>query len=365
MRYFIIAGEVSGDQHGAGIVREITRLDPEAEIEYWGGDAMEKVVQKPPLKHIRDLSFMGFIEVIKNIATISRNFELVKSQMEQFKPDKVVFIDFPGFNLRLAKWCKAQSYRTYYYISPTVWAWKSGRKEKVRKYIDRMMVILPFEKAWYAKHSIDVSYVGNPSLEQIKTFKPNPEFKVQHHITKPCIALLPGSRKQEINYILPDMIKAAAPYAATHHILIPKPSHLPDDIYAPHLAGIPHYSLIKDDFYNVLNIAEGALVASGTATLETALMGVPQVVCYKAAPINFAIAKAFVKLKYISLVNLILDKPALPELIQGDMTVEALTKQLNRIMTTGSDAKAIKLALEEVLGTNTTSANVAEIIVKG
>ena len=276
-------------------------------------------------KHIRELAFMGFVEVIKNLATIIRNFRQVKTDIQVFKPDVIVLVDYPGFNLRMARWAKHKCYKVAYYISPTVWAWKEGRVETIRRYVDRLMCILPFEKAFYAKHGIAVDYVGNPSAEKIGTLQREP-----HSMDQPVIALLPGSRVQEIKAMLPLMLKVASQWK-NYRICIAQAPSLPDDLFLPLLQGY-EVECLKNKTYELLQVAKAALVTSGTATLETALFGVPQVVCYRANPVSYAIARKVVKVKYISLVNLILDRELIREFIQADFNEENLMNEMSRLL---------------------------------
>lgn len=325
MKYFIIAGEKSGDLHGARVMAEILKKDSQAEFNYWGGDDMTAVA--PGLKkHIRETAIMGFVEVAMNIFKIKGFFTTVKKQIESFHPDAILLIDYPGFNLRIAKWIKEHhDFPVYYFISPTVWAWKPSRMETVRKYIDRMMVILPFEKAFYAKHNISVDYVGNPLVDKIASFLPNPDFLESHNLTKPILALLPGSRNQEVSRLLPVMLEACKSYEDRYEIIIAATKEVDESLY------ISNHKRIYDQTYDVLSQAELAVVTSGTATLETALFKVPQVVCYKTNGLTYTIAKRLVKLDYISLVNLIMDKEVVKELIQkacNSMQIQAAINNL-------------------------------------
>ncbi len=334
MKYFLIAGEASGDSHGARLIDAIKTIDSDAEFEFWGGDKMAEAASKKPNKHIRSLAFMGFVEVIKNLPTILSNFKKIKSEIQQFAPDRLIYIDYPGFNLRLVKWAKSLGYHNTYYISPTVWAWKPERKELIRNYVNQMLVILPFEKKWYKQHQIEVTYIGNPVVEQVKDFKPDTNFKSKNRLGNHVLALLPGSRKQEIKSILPVMIEASMGMEKDYDLVIAKPDFLDLEVYAQVLKQYPKtkITLIENDFYNILSIADGALVASGTATLETALFNVPQVVCYKTSRLNYFIAKMLVSLKFISLVNLICETEVVRELIQSDLTKDKLTKELMFIL---------------------------------
>jgi lipid-A-disaccharide synthase len=325
VRYFIIAGEASGDLHGSNVCESILLLDQKALIHAWGGDKMKNagaIIQK----HIHDLAFMGFAEVIANLPTIVKNFSLCKRQIKAFEPDIVMLIDYPGFNLRMAKWCKQKGYKVAYYISPTVWAWKENRIEIVRKYVDRMICILPFEKAFYAQRNIEVDYVGHPTVDIVEAEKLIPS-TIKH---QNVIALLPGSRKQEVKTMLPLMLEATK-HLTEYRIIIAQAPNLDQSIYEPYLKNY-QFDIVQHQTYQILKVAKAAIVTSGTATLETALFGVPQVVGYIANPISYHIAKRLVKVKYISLVNLILNKTSLVELIQHDMTIEKLQKSLNQIL---------------------------------
>lgn len=325
MRYFVIAGEASGDAHGAAMVRELRRLDPQAEIAGWGGERM-KAEGVHIQKHIRDLAFMGFVEVLAHLPAILRNFKTCKEQILAFRPDTVVFVDYPGFNLRMLPWAKKHGFRTVYYISPTVWAWKENRMETIRRYADEMICILPFEKPFYARRGMRVHYAGHPTVQAV-------EERLGQRVSgsgTPIIALLPGSRVQEIKRMLPVMLEAVKPFSA-YRIQIAQAPNLDRSVYEPFLndRGV---ELLQGKTYDILQVAHLALVTSGTATLETALFRVPQVVCYIAQPLSYAIARMLVKVKFISLVNLILDREAVPELIQGGLTVERLRKECNDLL---------------------------------
>jgi len=358
MKFFIIAGEASGDLHGSNLVIELLKQNPHATCVGWGGDKM-KAAGVDILKPITELAFMGFVEVLMNITSILKNFKTCKEQITNFQPDVVILIDYPGFNLRMATWAKKQGYKTAYYISPTIWAWKENRVHTIKKYVDRMICILPFEKAFYAKWNYSADYVGHPTVEVIAKEKRIPSSITGNKI----IALLPGSRKQEINKMLPIMLEAIRAYP-DYKVIIAQAPNLQKDVYAPFLQN-DAVSLLQHKTYDILKVASLALVTSGTATLETALFDVPQVVCYIANPISYAIAKQFVKVKYISLINLILNKESVKELIQADLTVEALQQEINLLMhdekrktNLANDYKA----LESVLHEGNASENVAKII---
>ena len=327
MKYYIIAGEASGDLHGSNLIRELRKLDSQAIIRAWGGDKM-KAAGAEIVKHYRDLAFMGF-EVIKNLPTILCNLKFCKKEIRQFQPDVLILIDYPGFNLRIAKWAKRQGFKIIYYISPQVWAWKEGRVKSIRQVVDKMLVILPFEEKFYEKWNYKVEYVGHPLVQVVNDFlETHPKKQAEG---KPIVALLPGSRKQEVAKKLPIMLEASKNFPGFQFV-VAKASSLDDDFYSEFLKSYSEVSFVKDQTYSLLSQATAALVTSGTATLETALFGVPEVICYKGSSISFEIAKRLVKIKYIALVNLIMDKPVVKELIQDDLTVPNLTKELNNML---------------------------------
>lgn len=329
MKYYIIAGEASGDLHGSNLVRELKKLDTAATIRGWGGDLMEAAGAEV-VKHYRELAFMGFAEVIKNLPTILNNLKFCKGDIDAFKPDVLVLVDYPGFNLRIAKWAKEQGYKVIYYISPQVWAWKESRVKMIRQVVDKMLVILPFEKGFFEeKWDYKVEYVGHPLVQVVNDFLADASPKYRSE--KPLIALLPGSRKQEIAKKLPVMLAAAGAFPQCRFI-VAKATSLDDAFYDPYLKTAPNVESVRNDTYQVLSDATAALVTSGTATLETALFGVPQVVCYKGSPISYQIAKRLIKIKYISLVNLIMDKPVVTELIQDELTVENVIRELDSVL---------------------------------
>jgi lipid-A-disaccharide synthase len=324
MHYYIIAGEASGDLHGSNLIKEIRKLDEQADIRCWGGDLMQQA-GATLVKHYRDLAFMGFLEVVKNLPRIFRNIKFCKEDILAFKPDVLILIDYPGFNMRIAEWARPQGLKIVYYISPQVWAWKENRVKKIKKFVDKMLVILPFEKAFYKKWNYEVEYVGHPLVEVIekeKTQSPAKTFS-----DKPIIALLPGSRQQEILKKLPVMLQLAA-YFPAYHFVVAKAPGQEDNFYASLLQPYSNVSAVSGKTYALLMQSEAALVTSGTATLETALFGVPEVVCYKSSNISYQIGKRVIRVKYISLVNLIMDKPIVKELIQDELTPENLKKEL-------------------------------------
>lgn len=329
MRYFIIAGEASGDLHGAGLIRALREQDPLAEFVAWGGEHMEEAGALI-LKHYRTLAFMGFVEVAMNLPAILRNFRSVKEQIRRAKPNALILIDYPGFNLRMARWAHHQEIPVHYYISPQLWAWKEGRVELVRRYVDKMYVILPFEQNFYGKHGIEVEYVGHPLLEVIGQYRrkhPAGERETRN------IALIAGSRKQEVRHMLPVMLGAAAGFP-DYSFQIAAAPHVPHDLYTRivEYSGIKNVSIVQGQTYNIMQRAYAALTTSGTATLEMALFETPQVVCYKGNPLSFQIARRLVKVPYISLVNLIAGHKVVEELIQDKCNSSSLTASLERIL---------------------------------
>jgi lipid-A-disaccharide synthase len=354
MRYFIIAGEQSGDLHGSNLVKEVFAADKDAEIFCWGGDLMESA-GATLLVHYRRLAFMGFVAVLKNIGAISKNISLCKKHIIEHKPDVVIFIDYPGFNLRIARFAKKAGYKTFYYISPKLWAWNEGRVKKIKKYIDRMFIIFPFEVDFYKKHGITVEYQGNPLVDEIE--KKISKFPAKENMlrylgieNKPLIALLAGSRRHEIELILPEMMKII-PYFPGYQFVLAGVKNIPDELYNKIIGNAP-VKVIKEKTYEILYAAEAALVTSGTATLEAALHDTAQVVCYKGDFFSMLIAWMVVKVKHISLVNLIMDSEVVKELVQYDLTENSLLKELKAILPGGekrekllSDYKVLKSKL--------------------
>ena len=336
MKYYIIAGEASGDLHGSNLIKELKKLDAVANLRCWGGENME-TAGATLVKHYRELAFMGFVEVIRNLPAIFKNLKFCKADILAFKPDVLVLIDYPGFNLRIAKWAKKQGLKVVYYISPQVWAWKESRVKGIKKNVDKMLVILPFEKEFYNKWNYKVEYVGHPLVQVINEFNERYNddnllnIRIDSINSSPIIALLPGSRKQEILQKLPVMLAVSTNFLQ-YHFVVAKAPGIENEFYATLLAPYNNVTAVVNKTYNLLTQAKAALVTSGTATLETALFGVPEVVCYKGNKISFAIAKKLIKIKYICLVNLIMDKEVVKELIQDDLTVENITVELNKIL---------------------------------
>jgi lipid-A-disaccharide synthase len=369
MKYFIIAGEQSGDLHGSNLIRELFIADKSAEVRCWGGDLMESA-GATLLVHYRKLAFMGFVAVIKNLGAISKNIDLCKLQITEYKPDVVIFIDYPGFNLRIAEFAKKAGYKTFYYISPKLWAWNEGRVKKIKRSIDRMFIIFPFEVGFYKKHGIAVEYRGNPLIDE--TEKRISKFPAKDQMLsylgiedKPMIALLAGSRKHEIELILPEMIKIIDHFP-DYQFVLAGVKNITDEFYNKIIGNAP-VKLIKEKTYEILFASEAALVTSGTATLEAALHGAPQVVCYKGDFISMVIAWMVIKVKYISLVNLILGREAVKELVQYDLTEKALLSELRAILPGGAKREKILSdydALKDKLGTSGASGRIAREMVK-
>ncbi len=337
MKYYIIAGEASGDLHGSNLIKEIKNLDPAASIRAWGGDLM-KDAGASLVKHYRDLAFMGFLEVIKNLPTILQNIKFCKQDIEAWQPDVLVLIDYPGFNLRIAEWAKKHGCKVVYYIAPQVWAWKENRVKKMKLCIDKMFCILPFEKDYFKnKWNWDVTYVGHPLLRVIESFKSTNPLVTDN---KKVIALLPGSRKQEIVKMLPIML-SVTPHFPAYTFMVAQAPGQDAPFYNRFLMGYANVTLIKNSTYDLLSIADAALVTSGTATLETALFKVPEVVCYKTSKFSYQIAKWLVKIKFISLVNLIMDKEIVQEIIQENLTEQHLTTALRNITENEANRKEV------------------------
>ncbi len=347
MQYYIIAGEASGDLHGSNLIKELRKLDAAANFRCWGGDKME-TAGATLVKHYRDLAFMGFVEVIKNLRTIFRNIDLCKKDITANRPDVLILIDYPGFNLRIAKWAKQEGLKVIYYISPQVWAWKENRVKGIKESVDKMLVILPFEKDFYKKWNYEVEYVGHPLVEVVESFQSsvyslelNALTTNDQQQTSNLIALLPGSRKQEILKKLPIMLEVAK-YFPDYTFVVAKAPGLEGSFYNELLAPYKNVSAVVNKTYELLSQSKAALVTSGTATLETALFAVPEVICYKGNAISYQIAKRLVKIKYICLVNLIMDKEVVKELIQDELTVENLTTALQELLTNTTTQQQLK-----------------------
>jgi len=367
MKYYIIAGEASGDLHGANLIRSLKKQDKDASIRCWGGDLM-KDMGGDLVKHYRELAFMGFVEVLFNLRTIFKNIAHCKKDIELFKPDVIIFIDYPGFNLRIAKWARQKGYKTHYYISPQIWAWKEGRIKDIKRDVDAMYVILPFEKDFYEKkHNFPVHFVGHPLIDAIaKRELVDPTvFRNENGLDdRPIVALLPGSRKQEISKMLKVMLSVAHNFPDHQFVIAGAPSQ-EASFYAPFISN-ENVHLLLNKTYDLLSISNAALVTSGTATLETALFKVPQVVCYRGSRISYEIAKRVIKLEYISLVNLILDKEVVTELIQTEFNTRRVIEELDTILDPYKRATLFLdyYDLEKALGGKGASKKTAQLIVE-
>lgn len=350
MKLYVISGEASGDLHGSNLLKELYKKQPGLNIRAWGGNLM-KEQGAVLVKHYKDLAFMGFIEVVSNLKTILNNIDFCKKDILAFNPDLIILIDYPGFNLRIAEFAKNKGFKVVYYISPQVWAWKQNRVYKIKKVVDKMLCILPFEKEFYAKFNFNVAYVGHPLLDAIYNFKMHnaisqEDFLKKHNLNnKPIIALLPGSRYQEINVKLKYMCSVVKHFSNFQFVIAGAPS-ISEKAYEHYLNN--NVKIIYNDTYNLLNNARAALVTSGTATLETALFKVPEVVCYKGSKISYQIAKRLIKVKFISLVNLIMNKEIVKELIQNELTEKNLVLQLSSIIEEGGDRQKMLSAYNEV-----------------
>ena len=370
MKYYIIAGEASGDLHASNLMKAIIEKDNSAEFRFWGGDHMQSV-SGTMVKHIEDLAFMGFVEVLMNLKTILTNIKFCKKDILKFNPDALILVDYPGFNLRIAEFAHKHQINVHYYISPQIWAWKQNRVHKIKKVVDQMYCILPFEKDFYKKFDVEVNYVGHPLVDAIENFKskalPKEEFLKTNDLSdKPILAILPGSRNQEIKVKLPIMLEAAKHFKNYQIVIAGAPNKSVD--FYKQFTGEYNVKVIENQTYNLLNNSNLAIVTSGTATLETALFNVPQVVCYKASNISYQIAKRLVKIKYISLVNLIMDQEVVTELIQKDLTSENIIKELNKINNPEVDGRQKMLKkyseLKEKLGSGGASNKVANLLIE-
>jgi lipid-A-disaccharide synthase len=373
MKYYIIAGEASGDLHGSNLMKGLKAEDEQADFRIWGGDLME--AQGGQLvKHYRDLAFMGFWEVLKNIRTILGNIRMCKRDILVYQPDVLILIDYPGFNLRIAKWAKAQGIRVFYYISPQIWAWHSSRVHSIKASVDRMFVILPFERDFYAKYDYEVDFVGHPLMDVVEAFEAPVDFTTVHQLNDaPIIALLPGSRKQEIERLLNVMLSIVPAFPDYQFVIAGAPSQerafyervIQQSPLSKEATGRVHFT--DNQTYALLQHAEAALVTSGTATLETALFEVPQVVCYKGSPLSYYIARQVVNVDYISLVNLIADREVVKELIQGDCNPERIQEELSAILTGGHRREPMKVdyaALKDLIGQGGASRKAARLMVQ-
>ena len=367
MKYYILAGEASGDLHASNLMKALKDVDENAEFRFWGGDLMQQ--QGGTLvKHYKELAFMGFSEVIMNLRTIFRNIKFCKEDISSFNPDVIIFVDYPGFNMRIAEWAKKEGIKTHYYISPQIWAWKENRIKKIKRDVDEMYVILPFEKDFYTqKHDFPVHFVGHPLLDAIdnRPLVDVDSFKRNNGLdARPIIALLPGSRKQEIEKMLKVML-SITPYFEDYQFVIAGAPSQDEEFYQSFMKK-SNIKLIMNKTYDVLGISHAALVTSGTATLETALFKVPEVVCYKGSFISYHIAKRIINLDYISLVNLIMDREVVKELIQNEFNAKNLRIELKKILDEDNRKKIFGdyFELEQKLGGKGASKNTAQLIYK-
>jgi len=362
MKYYLIAGEASGDLHGANLMKAILAKDVNAEFRFWGGDKMQSV-GGTRVEHYKNTAFMGFLEVIKNLRTILNFIKTCKADISEWNPDILILIDYPGFNMRIAKYAKTAGFKVVYYISPQVWAWKENRVKQIKQYVDKMLVILPFEKAFYKdKWNYKVEFVGHPLLDEIALNEAS-YIKLQNK-DKPVIALLPGSRVQEIQKILPEYLKMVDKFP-DYHFVLGGLNHLGIDFYKQMIGAKP-VEIVIDKTYSLLKVSYAALVASGTATLEAALFDTPMVVCYKGSWFSYQIGKVLVDIKYISLVNLIMDKEVVKELIQQDLNAINLERELENVLKLSNQylIREEFKTLKRILGNQGASSRAADIIVE-
>lgn len=368
MKYYVIAGEPSGDLHASNMMKELILLDKSIEFRFWGGDLMEQVTHQKPRKHIKELAFMGFVEVAKNIRTIFKNIAFCKKDILEFNPEILILVDYPGFNLRIADWAKKQGIRVFYYISPTIWAWKEDRVEIIKRSVEKMFVILPFEVAVYKKHGYMADYVGHPLLDAIDQEKdtiPDKETFIQKNQLdqRPIIAVLPGSRKQEIERMFAIMLDVVNKFK-DYQFVIAGTTNLPKEAYQ--MAIDKNLKVVFNQTYALMHNAHAGIIKSGTSTLESALFRLPQVVCYKGGAVSYSIAKMVVgnRVKYIALPNLILDKPVVKELIQSELTTANLKIELTKILNGPAREEILKEydGLINLLGNSGASKKVAELM---
>lgn len=366
MKVYIIAGEASGDLHAADLLRELKAMHPDLQARAWGGDLL-KAQGATIVKHYKDLAFMGFTEVLLNLRTILRNINFCKKDILEFKPDAIILVDYPGFNLRIAEFAKRNGFIVYYYISPQVWAWKSSRVKKIRENVKRLFVILPFEKIFYKKYNYDVEYVGHPLTDVIQkkseTFSERHLFLQKYSLPDiPIISLLPGSRKQEIKAMLPLMLAVVNKFPNYQFIIAGAPSQ--KNTFYKEFIKEQKVFLLTGITHELLHHSHAALVTSGTATLETALLNIPEVVCYKGGKISYYIARSLVKINFISLVNLILNREVVKELIQNRLTVNNLEAELQAILNDENRKRIFKdyVELREKLSRGGAAARTAGLI---
>lgn len=361
MRYYLVAGEASGDLHGANLMKALKAEDASPEFKYYGGNKMlgEGGVLD---KHYSEMAFMGFTEVLLNLRTIFKNLKACKAAILAYKPDVLILIDFPGFNLKIAEFAKANDIKVCYYISPKVWAWNQKRVLKIKKVVDKLFCILPFEVDFYRSWGMEVDYVGNPLLDEISKFTPDKDFLNKYDLNKEIIALLPGSRKQEIERLLPDMLSVTQSFPDYHFVVAAAPSF--EESYYRQFIQTDNVTLVFSQTYNLLHVARAAIVASGTATLETALFNIPQVVVYRGGALSVSIARALIKIRFISLVNLIMDREVVTELIQNDCNTSNITRAVKSILSGAERERMLNnyKELSDKMGTAGASQRTAKLI---
>jgi lipid-A-disaccharide synthase len=358
LKIYLIAGEASGDLHAGNMLKALKQIRPETECRAWGGDKLTEA-GATVVKHYRDLAFMGFVEVIKHLGTILSNLSFCKKDILEYNPDALVLVDYPGFNMRIAHWARKRGIRVIYYISPQIWAWRQSRVHRIKRDVDKMLVILPFEKSFYERFGMETTYVGHPLLDALMGEARN------ENVSYPAktIALLPGSRKQEIQRILPLML-SVTPFFPDYNFVVAAAKEQPDDMYAPWLRAYPNVHIVRDQTYPLLQHSVAALVKSGTSTLETALLDVPQVVCYTSNRVSYYIARLLIKVRYISLVNLIADAPIVTELIQDELNTDNIKTELEKLLHPefASKMKENYAVLREKLGSGGASVRAAQAI---
>ena len=355
MKLYIITGEPSGDLHAANLIQELKKCNNDIQLRAWGGERL--IAEGVELaKHIKDTAFMGLWDVLKNLGSIKKNLNYCQKDILNYKPDALILVDYPGFNLKIAKFAKQQGIKVFYYISPKVWAWNKSRVAKIKKYVDELLVIFPFEVDFYQKYGMKVTYVGNPLLDEI--VKGN--FKFTYTTEKPIIALLPGSRKQEIESIFPEMLKVVDAYPA-HQFVVAATNTFSKQYYQSFMKE-KNVALVFDETYGLLSNATAALVTSGTATLETAMFKVPQVVCYKTNWLTYYLAKNLIKIKYLSLVNILMDKLVVKELIQSDLNENRLKMEIDTLLNDNKEILKYYDKLSDLLNKKGASKNAAEFI---
>lgn len=372
MRYFIIAGEASGDLHGSNLIKGIREMDKEAQIRCWGGDLMKEAGAEL-IRHYKEGAIMGFVEVVANLGKLAKNLQDCKNDIVKYNPDAVILIDYPGFNFRIAKFAKERGMRVFYYIAPKVWAWKEKRVHKLKKYVDRLFIIFPFEIEYFKKWGIDAIYRGNPLLDSVDNHSSSEESKEAFEqrcgigSAEKTVALLAGSRRSEIKYLLPRMMQVAGRYPEYRFLMACAPS-MEREFYEGIIGNkCSNIKLLFGETYSILRHSDAAIISSGTASLEAALIGVPQVVCYGGNEISYQIARSVVKLKYISLANLIMDKGLFKELIQHDCTTQKISAELDNLL--GNSAYREKMLADyrdvrNILGGKGASAKVASAMIE-